>query len=85
MVPHAMQLNALVVVNVHVFRLSCGKHLMVLKEADITDLIACLELHDQVFLLPIKYGKMTLLPTEQNMLAISRHRESRVWSKVIES
>jgi len=45
-IAHAMQLNPLMVVNVHILCLSNCKHLMVLQEAHITHFVLGLELHN---------------------------------------
>ncbi len=73
MVTHAMQLDSLMIVNVQVLGLRDSKHLMILQEADIAHFITCLELHNQVFTLPLKHCKVSLFASKKNMLAIFSH------------
>ena len=53
MVSHAVNLNALVIVDVKVFRLSYGKHGVVLQEADVVYPLFGIELYDKILLLPV--------------------------------
>ena len=52
MISHTVQLNALMIINVHILGLSGCEHLMVLQETYVSNLVASLEFHDKVFLFP---------------------------------
>ena len=73
MVSHAMKFDALIVIDVEILGLSNGEHSVVLEEADISDLVLGLELHDKVFMFPFKHGKVSFFTTEKDVLAISGH------------
>lgn len=83
MIPHAVELDPLIVINVEILALCCGKHCLVLQEADIPDLVLGLELTQQVFLFPIEQGKMAFAPSKNQMLTIFSGIDA-VGSKVLQ-
>lgn len=73
MIPHAVNFDPLVVVDVQVALLGYGKHRMVLKEAHVVDLLLGLEFYHEVLSLPIKHCKVAFLTSKQNMPTIFCH------------
>ena len=73
MVSHAVQLDALMIVDMQVLSLCNSEHVMVLQEADVTHLVTSLKLHNKVLVFPFKHCKVAFASTKQYMLAISRH------------
>lgn len=73
MVSHAVQLDALMIVNVKVLCLGNREHMIVLQEANVSHFVTGLELHDKVLVFPFKHGEVTFTPAKKYMLAISRH------------
>lgn len=72
MVTHAVQLDTLAIVDVHVLVLSNSEHRVILKETDIPYLVLGVELHDKVFIFPFQHGQVTFLAPNEDMLAIFR-------------
>ena len=61
MVTHAVNLDALIVVNVQVPVLCCCEHGVILQEAYVADLLLGLELHHEVLPLPVKHREVAFL------------------------
>ena len=64
MISHAVDFNALIVVDVEVALLCRSKHSVVLQEAYVIDFLLGLKLHDKVLSFPIKHREMSLLATK---------------------
>ena len=60
MVPHLMELNALVIVNIEILFLSNSEHIFVLQEVDVTHKLLGLEFCNKIFVLPVKHSYMSL-------------------------
>ena len=64
MVPHAVELNPLVVINMQVLLLRDGKHLIILQEANIPHFLLSLEFSDEFFSFPLNHSKMTFTASQ---------------------
>ena len=73
MVPHTVDFNPLIVIDVQVALLCYCKHCVVLQEAHVIDLLLGLKLHYEVLPLPIEHGEMTFITSKQDMSSIFRH------------
>ena len=70
MISHAVDFDALIVVDVEVALLCCSKHRVILQEAYVIDFLLGLEFHDKILTFPVKHRKMTLFSTKKHMLSV---------------
>jgi hypothetical protein len=83
-VPHAVELDALVVVYVQVLFLGHCEHRVVLQETNVTNFFFRLKLSNKSFAFPLKHRQVTFSTPKQKMFSIPCHIK-RVRPEIVES